>query len=332
MRVFESVPPPGPIVKFIDEIVLYAPDDLSFSYFSWPRALLGRFDVFHVHWPEFLVRDRSTLRGFVKRALLRMLLVKLRVGNIPVVRTVHNVEPHHAGDEAEERLLARLDALVKTHVVMSACTPGGPPESTVLIPHGDFRESFAQHPREDVVPGRVLLFGRIQAYKGVIELIRAAEEVTLPGTEIRIVGSPTPEMRAAIDAELAKPNRGGARVTVDLRMVSDDEMIAEMTRAELIALPYRDAGNGNSGVTMLALSLDRPVVVPRACLMEELAREAGAEWIQMMDGEVSGPRIQAALQGVRERPAGATPTLIGRDWKTVAAAYAQVFRDVVRRP
>ncbi|KEP72282.1 hypothetical protein HR12_47400 [Microbacterium sp. SUBG005] len=79
---------------------------------------------------------------------------------------------------------------------------------------------------------------------------------------------------AAIEEALANYD-GTAQVTTDLRSVSDEQMVEEMTRAEIIALPYQDAGNGNSGVAMVALSLGRPILVYRSCLMEELASETG---------------------------------------------------------
>lgn len=326
VRVLESVAPPGPIIKFIDEIVLHAPEELEFSYFSWRAALFGRFDVFHVHWPEFLIRHPSRPRAALRRALFRVFLLRMTLQRIPVIRTVHNSEPHHAGDAAEGPLLSRLDEMVVTHVVMSECTPVTWPGPTRLIPHGHFREPFGQVPRHQRVAGRVLLFGRIRPYKGVVELIRAAEGIAFAGVEIRIVGSPTAEMRDQIDSELSKPSRGGAPVTVELRAISDEELVREISEAELVALPYRDAGNGNSGAAMLALSLDRPVLTPRSCLMEHLADEVGEQWIQMMDDEVSATEIESALKRIRELADGATPQFTGRDWPTIAASYADVFK------
>lgn len=326
VRVLESVAPPGPIIKFIDEIVLHAPAELEFSYFSWRAALFGRFDVFHVHWPEFLIRHPSRVRAALRRALFRVFLLRMAVQGTPVIRTVHNAEPHHAGDAAEGPLLKRLDEMVVTHVVMSDCTPVTWTGRTQLIPHGHFREPFGGVPRHQRVEGRVLLFGRIRPYKGVVELIRAAEEITAAGVEVRIVGSPTEEMRAQIDFELAKPDRGGAPVSVELKAISDEELVREISEAELIALPYRDAGNGNSGAAMLALSLDRPVLTPRSCLMEHLADEVGEVWIQMMDHEISAAEIEPALIRTRELAEGATPQFVGRDWPTIATSYADVFK------
>jgi beta-1,4-mannosyltransferase len=327
IRVLESVAPPGSIVKFIDEIVLHAPGDVEFAYFSWRTALLTRYDVFHVHWPEFLIRHPSRGRAWLRRVLFRLFLFRLSAFGTPVVRTVHNVEPHHEGEASEDRLIARLDQLTRTRVVMSECTPTDWKGRTVLIPHGHFREPFATKERSEKVRGRVLLFGRIRPYKGVIELIRAAEQISDPEVEIRIVGSPTNSMRAEIDAELRKPGRSGAKVTLDLRAIPDDELIREVTASELIALPYRDAGNGNSGAAMLALSLDRPVLTPRSCLMETLAAEVGDAWVRMYEGEINGLKIESGLQHVRSLAQDAAPDFHGRDWPDIAEAYAAAFRE-----
>ncbi|KEP72874.1 hypothetical protein HR12_39470, partial [Microbacterium sp. SUBG005] len=138
--------------------------------------------------------------------------------------------------------------------MMSSCTPVTNSSKRELIPHGDFVEVFADVAREQRVKGRVLLFGRIHPYKGALELIQAASDVADASVEVRIVGSPTKHMRSAIEEALANYD-GTAQVTTDLRSVSDEQMVEEMTRAEIIALPYQDAGNGNSGVAMVALSL-----------------------------------------------------------------------------
>ncbi|WP_156448608.1 GDP-mannose--glycolipid 4-beta-D-mannosyltransferase [Mycobacterium sp. NAZ190054] len=320
------MPAPGPDVNFIDSIVAHAPDDVEFRFFSWRTALFGQFDVFHVHWPEYLMRHRYRSAAFVRRIFYRVFLFRLTLKRIPVVRTVHNIQPHDSGDDSESRLLGRLDQLTRTHVVMNDCTPVAWQGRTVQIPHGDYREPFDRLPREPKVPGRVLLFGKIRPYKGVVELIRAAEDITAPGVEIRIVGHPTPAMRVEVESELAKPARRGAQVSVDLRMVPDRELVREILRAELIVLPYQNAGNGNSGVAMLALSLDRPILTPRSCVMERLAEEVGAQWIHMTDSDISGTEIESALARVRELPLGASPRFIGRDWPTIASSYAEVFR------
>lgn len=327
IRVLESVHPPGPMVQYVDQVVVHAPEDVCFSFFSYRTALFGDYDVVHVHWPEWLVRHRSRLGTTIKRILFRLLLLRVRVRRVPVVRTVHNLEPHESLHESERRLFAELDRLTNVYVVLSDCTPISWPGQTVIIPHGDYREAFEAFPRKQKVPGRVLLFGKIRPYKGVLELIRAAEDIESPRIQIRIVGRPTEAMRAKIEGELAKPDRRGAAVSVELRMIPDDELVEEISMAELIVLPYRNADNSNSGAAMLALSLDRPILAPSSCLMNQLAKEAGAEWVYQMDSDVTANEIVAAVESASALPDSASPRLVDREWETIATSYADVFRD-----
>lgn len=328
-RVYEAVPGPGETVKFIDEIVRYAPPDIEFSFHSWGRAIFGRYDLVHFHWPEFYVRDISTIRRSLKRIVFLAFLARIRLTRTPIVRTIHNVKPHQPGDAGERRLLRVLEKSVRRYVVMSSSTPVDPAVESVLVPHGDFLEVFRDLPRETRVKGRVLLFGRLHPYKGALELIEAATQVKDAHVEIRIVGSPTPDMRILIEDRIKRYD-GTARVSVHLQRVTDAEMVAEMTKADLVALPYQDAGNGNSGVAMVALSLNRPVLVYRSALMEELASETGRPWVQMMDSELSGEEIELALQNIGHLEDDDAPRLVNRDWQSIASSYAAVFREVAR--
>ncbi len=328
VRVLESVKAPGPVVKYIDQVVRYAPDDIDFSYFSWRQALFGEFDVLHVHFPEGMVRSASPLKRALKHVLFRAFLLRLRLKGIPIVRTVHNVEPHDQGRSAERRLLQRLDRLVSHRVVLNECTTVYWDGPTTLIPHGHYREQMAAFPRRERIEGRLLLFGRLRPYKGALELIRALDREEAEGLELRIVGSPTPGLQKEIEAEISKPGRRGAKISVDLRTVSDEEMVAEMSAAELVVIPNQDLAQSNSGVALMALSLDRPVLIQRVCMTESLARETGPGWVHFIGDELSVTGIKRALEDHQEQRSQEAPTLSGRDWESVAVAYARILSDV----
>src|SRR4051794_35495330 len=72
-------------------------DGLRLVYFNWKYALFGHFEVFHVHWPELLVAGKPGLKLVGRQLLFLMVLTKLWVCRIPVVRTLHNIRPHHGG-------------------------------------------------------------------------------------------------------------------------------------------------------------------------------------------------------------------------------------------
>ena len=67
-----------------------------------------------------------------------------------------------------------------------------------------------------------------------------------------------------------------------LRSVPVEDVQAHFAAADLVVLPYRKTLN--SAVALLALSFDRPVLVPNAGSMAELQREVGAEWVLIYEG------------------------------------------------
>src|SRR6187431_2914331 len=77
--------------------------------FSWRTALLGRYDVLHVHWPDALLAARHRWTRAGKRVAFACLVARLRFGRIAVARTVHNVTPPSGGpvDRALIRALER---------------------------------------------------------------------------------------------------------------------------------------------------------------------------------------------------------------------------------
>jgi len=329
-RILESVPAPGKIVKYVDSFTTYAPSDLDYTYFSWTRALFSNYQVFHVHWPEFLLRDKTAMRRKIRRVLYAILILRLKCLGTPVVRTMHNMQPHSPGSDAEMRVLQKLDHLTERYVILSTGTQTPRPEITVVIPHGDFRDVFKSMPSSRKVPNRVLLFGRIEPYKGVIEFIRASEEIRTDNVEFRIVGGADAHMIAEIEAAIGARDSHRVAVTTRFETVSDSEMVSEITRASLVILPYTDSGNGNSGVAMVALSLNRPVLVYENPIMAELAREVGSEWVQMMAEPVNGPQIDRALQYLDALNL-TEPEFVGRDWHSIANSYAQLFREVTNQ-
>jgi beta-1,4-mannosyltransferase len=305
--------------------VRHAPADIRFIFFSWREALAGRYDVLHVHWPEYFTRGSSKPATAVKRLLFRALLRRLSSRGIPVVRTVHNLTPHATGDEAEARLLRRLDDLTAIDVVLNACTPDRGHES-VLIPHGDYREQFASLPAASATPGRLLFIGRIERYKGVLELIQVVQGMARADVELRVVGRPTDDMRSEIDAAMTTGSGNGPRLSAVLEFVSDATMVQEITSSRLVVLPYREMHN--SGILLVALSLGRPVLVPAGCVAEELAGEVGKGWVTTYSGELTAEDIRRAL-AQSDDVIGKLPAFAGRDWVSVASAYGRVYRAAV---
>ena len=108
--VLQSVPEPKPTTNpYVVQLIQSLREvGVEVRAFSWRAALTSRYDVFHVHWPELLIRDRKPARRMLKRRMLDALILRTRLTGTPIVWTAHNVDPHEQGSPAETRSLRRL--------------------------------------------------------------------------------------------------------------------------------------------------------------------------------------------------------------------------------
>ena len=325
LTVLQSLSPPDGTTRYVDQVVGGAPDDVAMRFFSWRSALLGRYDVFHVHWPELMIRARNPAKAALRRLALRALLVKLALSRVPIVRTVHNVAPHEAGPRAEERMLSRLDRATTAFIRLNPTTEVDTSASVTTVLHGHYRDRFAGMKRPDPHPGRVLYFGLIRPYKGVETLLDVFGALDRRDLSLRVVGRPSGGLRPVIESA----ERGDDRISARLEFVSDADLVAEVGGATLVVLPYNEMHN--SGAVLVALSSDRPVLVPRTSSNVALADEVGAAWVQLYDGELTGAVLEDAIAAAPDARYDARPRLEGRDWSTIGEQAAEVYADAVAR-
>lgn len=329
--VLESFPRPRRTTNpYLTQLLAELPPDVPTRTFDWRTALLGRYDVFHVHWPEKLLRGASRPKTAARFVTTGVLLARLALTRTAVVRTLHNVDPHEAGGRLERAVLRRVDRLTTVFVRLNGTTPlpadARPGTPLVTIPHPHYRDWYASYPRGTARPGRVLFFGLVRPYKGVEELVQAFHDLPGDTLELRVVGSPeTPALRRTVEELAAADPRVGLR----LEYVDDDTLAEEVGAASLVVLPYRRLHN--SGAALLALSLDRPVLVPAGATSAELAAEVGDAWVSTFEGTVTPADLRAALDRAAALDLGTDrPDLSARDWASVAAAHADVFRTARR--
>ncbi|RFU23046.1 glycosyltransferase [Geodermatophilus marinus] len=289
--------------------------------FSWRRALTARYDVFHAHWPEILVSGHSPLKELVRQVLFGLLVLRLRITRTPLVRTVHNLHLPEGISRREVALLRWAERRTTLRIRINERTeldPGTPVE-TVL--HGHYRDWYAAHPRGDRSPGRLAFVGQVRRYKGVDRLVEAFQEIDAPDLTLRIAGRPT-------SGDLADRLQTAAgrdpRISLALDFLTDAELVAEVSAAELVVLPYREMHN--SGGALAALSLGTPVLVPDNPVNRELAEEVGPGWVHRFSGPLTGAHLLAALTELREAPPSAAPELSRRDWDRAGRAHAAAYR------
>ncbi|GAB3598417.1 glycosyltransferase [Microbacterium tumbae] len=327
LRVMQSfgapLPTTNPYITMLDEALAGA-DGVEHLRFSWPTALFGRYDAFQWHWPE--AKLQGTTRGKSAGKYLLTWLLSLRHSlsrRIAVVRTVHNIElPDDT--PARLRLLRRIERQTDYRIALNTTTPLREDQPHSLILHGHYRDWYGRHPQAERIRGRLGTFGGVRRYKGVNSLIDAyADAVGIePSLSLRVGGKPsTPEL--ADDLRERTSHLPG--VSLQLAFLSDAELVELATSSELVVLAYRFMHN--SGSALAALSLDRPVLVPRNAPNEALAAEVGAEWVLMYDGELDGTTLADAWRAASVR--SGAPDLSRREWTDTGAAHAEAFRAAV---
>lgn len=317
--------PDGP-TKYAVQMQDSAPDGVQTLFFSWRAAIFGKYDVFHVHWPEFLLRhDRLAFRA-LQAVLYTVLLIRIRLRNTAVVRTLHNTQPHEDSNALESFLLNLLERRTDCFIRLNPTTmpPVDRPVSTV--PHGHYVDRFSHLSRLPSVSGRILYFGLIRPYKGVENLLDVFVSESHTDLHLRVVGKPlTVSLRSQIESVISSD----PRVSGDLRFVDDAQLVEEFSEAELIVLPYKEMHN--SGVLLVAISLGRPVLVPATPSNLWLVEEVGSEWIITYEEDITFDIIRSALRTARNTLAtGESPDLGGRDWEEVGKQHEAVYQAAIR--
>lgn len=293
--------------------------------FSWATALFGRYDVLHVHWPEALVFSKSSVRAGLKTFLLSLLCIRVRLGGVALVWTVHNDSPH-------EQLASRCTTIALRAFTSSADArvhlnrtsagldrPGMTKTLNIVIPHGMYpwEGSGGRTEQEDVL----LFFGSIRPYKSVDSLLHAFKNVQTR-MRLRVIGQPTNSALSNLLHELAAADE---RASLCFRYFDDDELNEEISRAAGVVLPY--AAMTNSGVALLALSRNRPILAPAVPAILELQEEVGEEWVRTFEGPVGPADLEGFLLALKQ-PRGDAPKMSGRDWPSIGALHVELYEKL----
>lgn len=301
---------------YLQELVGHLGPEVDVRFLT-PRSVLGRVDVFHVHWPHQLVHGAGRLRTVVKLLTSAWLLTRLSLRRTPVVWTVHNLTSHEQGNVFEQWVTGWLERHVSLRIYLNEA-PRRDQGLTALHPH--YREWQARFPPapEPLASGRFLLFGMLRPYKGLEELISAAGEA---GVATTIAGAPQDE---EYGDRLAARVAGTESVTLISRSVEEPALLALLRAHDVVVLPYLRMYN--SGALIYALSAGVPVLAPHSPANEALQREVGDPWLRLYRGTLSA----GELVSVTEAPAG-EPDLSRRDPAEHAALHIAAYRRLAGR-
>ncbi len=310
--------------------------------FSLKKLLNGKYAVLHVHQPESLLNDFRFARALARTGAFLLMLRLVRTRRTKVVWTMHNLRAHEGLYPTLEGIFWRafvrqLDGHISLSELGEEIAVKRLPQLRALpgfvVPHGHYREVYPDVvSREEArlrlaIPSatKTLMFlGQIRPYKGIPHLIRTFRELTDPEAMLLVVGRPnSPSLAAEIEFEASLD----PRVRLHLRFIPDEEVQTYLRAADLVVLPYQEIFN--SGSALLALSFDRPIMVPSRGALGELRARVGDEWVKTYQGNLSprglGAAISWAVGTARHERAPLEPL----DWKHLACITEQAYQAIL---
>lgn len=321
--VLQSIQRPRPTTNpYLTQLFEHLRPGVDVQYFSWRRALIGHIDVLHIHWPEHMLLGRSRASAAAKRILFAVVLVRLHIQRKAIVRTLHNIKPHETPRWIDRKLLNLCDHWTTWWIRLNPTTPlpSRAPASTILIGH--YRDLYDQSTVPTRQPGHILYFGHIRQYKGIDTLLAAFRGTSDPALRLRLIGNAQDQ---SIADSIRMAQIDDSRISASLEFVDDDELTRAIGAATLVALPYR--GMHNSSAALLALSLNRPILVPNEPVIQELATEVGDRWVITYSPPLTSEDLETAMDAAGRVPETSAPDLSAREWPAIAQQHIQTYRD-----
>ena len=310
------------------------------SSFSGRKLLRGEGDVWHLHWPlERYFSTASPVRIFVGLCRFWLLLKIARLRKTKIVWTAHNLFPHDGKYEVLQKLfwhifLPEVRAIIcmskSAEQLLFSEHPRCKLIAIYIIPHGHYRGAYPDTITKVAARGElnihadqfvIAFVGRIRPYKGILELSRCFNNSKLFDCELLIAGIAENDLASKL-LEVAAVNNF---IKLYLDFINPENMQIYLRAADLVILPYREVLN--SGSAILALSFDRPILVPAIGVLPELRDIAGSDWVMTYNGELTPKIIYEAVGWAKARKQGACERapLEFLDWRRVAEQTIDVY-------
>ena len=303
-------------------------------------------DILHLHWPDLFLKRRFWLQAALACSRLLLIMKRAHRSGTRIVWTTHNLQSH-------ENLYPRLEKIFWTLFIRQldgviSMSTGGLAQTknlrlknseipSIIIPHGHYREIYPNSCEQKEarkrfgIPDNTLVFGQfglIRPYKGLEKLIDSWISWTVrpENSLLLIAGHPSDKKLNDFIASHASQREG---IQYHPGSIDADDFQYYFCAADLIVLPYQKILN--SGAALLALTFNKPVVLPRTDTLSDLQNQVGSEWVYLYDGNFDSSILHDAAMWFRKRnPEGKAP-LSCFDWEIIADKTINFYRTISSR-
>lgn len=263
--------------------------DLAIDEFHLIKPFIRRYDIFHIHWPDYFF-VRSMLYTILRVVYFLFIIGIFKVTNTKIIWTVHNLQPHNNYHPRLYRFVINIfTKSVHSIIVMSEESkrlivekyPSLVDKKSHLIYHGLYdnyentvsKEKARKRLKIDSDKKVLLFFGRIDEYKNIPKLIDEFSKIENEKFILIIAGKiQNIELETEINSKI-----NSNRVITFFDFIQDKDVQYFFNAADLIVLPFKNILN--SGSAILALSFKKPLLCPNKGSLVEFANIFGNKTI-----------------------------------------------------
>ena len=301
-------------------------------------------DIFHIHWPDLFLKRRFWLQAALACTSLLIILKRARRAGTRVVWTAHNLQSHENLYPRLEKTfwslyVRQLDGVISMSTGGLAQTRklrlGSGEIPCTVIPHGHYREIYPNsinkgeaRKRFGIAENTLVFgqFGQIRPYKGLEKLVDSwtSWSARPSNSLLLIAGRPSDKQLNDFLALHASQSEG---IQYHSGNIEAGDFQYFFRAADMIVLPYQRILN--SGAALLALSFNKPVILPRTEALSELQDQVGSDWVYLYEGEFDSMVLEKALQWFKRKPECETTPLDEFEWDLLADKTISFYRTVI---
>lgn len=263
--------------------------DIQETFFKQSLSGSWKPDVLHLHWLHVFFLADNYFLAIIRLAIFMIKIAILKLIDVKIIWTVHNINNHERQFYLLDRLCtqfvtymadaiivhsqAALDKLIKKININNK-------QKISIIPHGNYLEYYQNNVNRETARTQlgltnsnfVLLFiGAIRPYKGIIELIEKFQQISHNNLYLIIAGNPiSQKFSQLIESKI----QGDRAIKFIPGYIPDSQVQVYLNACDAVVFPYQDILT--SGSVLLAMSFEKPCIVPRLGCIKEVLDEQGA--------------------------------------------------------
>lgn len=232
-------------------------------------------DVFLLSFVETIAFHKLAFIQYLA-AMLSLFIMKLR--RREVIFIFHNPHPHKGENRMSRSLTMRMlrqSTLVLSHSTDTAAYAkslisnfGGDPAKVKYVCHP---MPAPDVPAPDMSSGRILIWGNVLPYKGILEFV-SCPEIRDAGLDVHIVGRcGDASLSASIEQSVSCPS--ATHFLFENRSASFEELRSLIPSSKYVVFPYLPGSVSGSGVLMDTIAMGGEPVGPSFGAFADLASE-----------------------------------------------------------